>query len=43
MIIDIAGASEINTTSFDTDLNGKNCKVIEINASGNLKYEIYFN
>ena len=43
MIINISGASEINTTSFDTDLNGKNCKVIEINASGNLKYEIYFN
>ena len=43
MIINISDASEINTTLFDADLNEKNCKVIEISASGNLKYEIYFN
>jgi hypothetical protein len=28
---------------FDTDLYKKKCKVIEISASGKLKYEIYFN
>ncbi len=43
MIINISEASGINTTLFDADLNEKNCKVIEISASGNLKYEIYFN
>jgi hypothetical protein len=43
MIIDISGASEIKTTFFETDLHEKKCKIIEISASGNLKYEIYFN
>ncbi len=43
MIIDISGASEIKTIFFETDLNEKKCKIIEISASGNLKYEIYFN
>jgi len=43
LIINITGASEIKTTLFDTDLNEKKCKVIEISASGFLKYEIYFN
>jgi hypothetical protein len=43
MIINISGASEIKTTLFDTDLYKKKCKVIEISASGKLKYEIYFN
>ena len=43
MIINISGASGIKTTLFDTDLNEKKCKVIEISASGFLKYEIYFN
>ncbi|MCK4894740.1 MAG: hypothetical protein KAT07_12265 [Calditrichia bacterium] len=42
MIINISEASEINTTLFDADLNEKKCNVIEIRASGNLKYEIYF-
>ena len=43
MIIDISGAAEIKTTLFDIDLNEKRCKIIEISASGFLKYEIYFN
>ncbi len=43
MAIDISGAEDIKTTWFDTDLNEKNCNVIEIRASGNLTYEIYFN
>jgi hypothetical protein len=43
MNINISGASEISTTSFDSDLNEKQCKVIEISATGNLKYEISFN
>jgi len=42
MIINISGAFEINTESFNTDLTEKNCKVIKISASGTLKYEIYF-
>jgi len=43
MMIDISGAKDIKTILFNTDLNEKNCKVIEINATGNLKYEISFN
>ncbi len=43
MIIDISGASEIKTTFFETDLDEKKCMIIEISASDNLKYEIYFN
>jgi len=43
MIIDISGSSGIKTTLFDTDLNEKKCKVIEISSSRNLKYGIYFN
>ena len=42
MIIDIISASGINAIPFDTDLNEKNCKVVEISASGYLRYEIYF-
>lgn len=43
MIIDISGTSGIKTTLFDTDLDEKKCKIIEIIASGNLKYGLYFN
>jgi hypothetical protein len=43
MNINISGASEIKSTAFNTDLREKACKVIEISASGDLKYEINFN
>ena len=43
MTIDITGASGFKTTLFETDLVEKRCHVVEINAAGSLKYEIYFN
>jgi hypothetical protein len=43
VIIQISKNNQIQSFDFDTDLNQKKCRVVEISANNQLEYEFVFN